>query len=189
MQRLAATGPLPTTTDLETALVFDEVLMVPTPEALPAALTRLRELTLSEFNLPPAQVELINKVTAEAALAAAAALGPPGDPVPSALRDHAHHLGDATGLARRIAPLRLGKGVVAAQAQHIHHLLESLRLRGAGLSPQIAQAVARALAPITEAVSNTADWQLRSGNWLMLRETGGPPRGQRVPAAQTNHSC
>jgi len=91
----AATGPLPAASDLRPA-GSGEILLVPTPEALPSAMNRLASLVTQAENLPPAQVHLISGVVAETATAAARALRQPGDPAPRALLEHARRLAAMT---------------------------------------------------------------------------------------------
>lgn len=172
VRAVATANPLPVPPELEPALT-SEIVLVPTPEALPQALERLSALTIAALDLPPAQVELISQVAAETASAAARSLRQPGDPAAPALLEHARRLSAVTGFSRRIAPLRMGRGTAAGQAQRIRHFLRNLQLRGTTLPAPIARATARTLTSITEALTDTVDRQLTNGLWLISREHSG----------------
>lgn len=169
---VAEAGPLPTAPDLKPATT-GEVLLIPTPEALPQALDRLSVLITSAADLPPAQVELISGVVAETAIASATALHRNGDPASTALREHAHRLSAVTGFSPHLVPLRMGSGKAAAQAQRVHQLLRNLHLRGTTLSPQIARDAARTLTSITTALTNSVEKQVKAGLWLISGEGTG----------------
>jgi hypothetical protein len=175
VRRLAATGPLPTGPELKPAAV-ERIVPITTPKTLPDALHALSTLVASANNLPPAQIEQISLIVAEAAKTAAAALRQPADTAPSALLEHAKRLSAVTGYSRRIAPLRPGSGKALAQAQLIRQFIAKLNSRGVTLPPVVARNAASTLPSITQALSEAADRQVKTGLWLLSREGNGPLR-------------
>jgi hypothetical protein len=181
VRHVAALHPLPPAPDLKPALT-DHLLLVPTPEAIPQAVERLRSFITSTDNLPPAQVELISRTVTELAAAAAAALRHTGGSAPQALREFAHRLSAVAGLAKHFVPLHQGNGKAAAQAQRIHQLLRNLKLRGTTLAPHVARSVAGALPSITEALNGSVERQVAQALWMSPRVNAVTPNSAAMLA-------
>jgi hypothetical protein len=170
VRRIAAGQALPAAAELQTAVTTKVLTNLPA-RGLPEALHRLSSMITTSPHIPPAQIDLITRTTAECALAASAVTGTTPFDLADDLREHAARLSTATGLSRRIAPLHPGDGIALTQAQEIQRLVTRLRERGQLLGRAESRLTAMAIPHVTQALATSAERQMATGIWVQRQDS------------------